>query len=43
MLLPYVEKDTGAFYNADEFKTGYETLKQPNSSRISRCLPATLT
>ena len=28
MLLPYIEKDTGAFYQADAFKTGYETLKQ---------------
>ncbi len=28
MILPYVEKETSAFYTADEFKTGYKTLKQ---------------
>lgn len=27
MLLPYVEKDTSAFYNVAAFKKGYETLK----------------
>ena len=27
MILPYVEKDTSAFYNAEQFKTAYETLK----------------
>ena len=28
MILPYVEKETSAFYTADEFKAGYKTLKQ---------------
>ena len=28
MILPYVEKDPTAFYSVDEFKKGYETLKQ---------------
>ncbi len=28
MILPYVEKETSAFYTADEFKTGHKTLKQ---------------
>ncbi len=28
MILPYVEKDVSAFYSVDEFKTGYETLKE---------------
>ncbi|MBR4628095.1 MAG: CotH kinase family protein [Ruminococcus sp.] len=28
MILPYVEKDTTAFYKSEEFKTGYSTLKE---------------
>ena len=28
MLYPYVEKDPSAFYTADEFTKGYQTLKQ---------------
>ena len=28
MLLPYVEKQTSAFYTADEFKAGYAALRQ---------------
>ena len=28
MLLPYIEKDSGAFYSADEFKAAVDTLKQ---------------
>ena len=28
MILPYVQSDASAFYSVDEFKTGYETLKQ---------------
>lgn len=28
MLLPYVEKDSSAFYNAEEFKKAYETLRE---------------
>ncbi len=27
LILPYVEKDPTAYYTADEFQTGYETLK----------------
>lgn len=28
MILPYVEKDTTAFATADEFKTGFETIRE---------------
>ncbi|SDB31209.1 CotH protein [Ruminococcaceae bacterium FB2012] len=28
MILPYIEKDTGAFYNAEQFKTAFAQLKQ---------------
>ena len=28
MLLPYIEKDTGAFYDAEAFQAGYAALKQ---------------
>lgn len=27
MILPFIEKDPSAFYNAEQFKTAYETLK----------------
>ena len=27
MILPYIEKDTGAFYNVEEFKVAFENLK----------------
>ena len=27
MILPYVEKDTSGFYDAEEFQTAFETLK----------------
>lgn len=28
LITPYVEKDPSGFYNAEQFKTGYETLKE---------------
>ena len=28
MILPYIEKQTSSFYDAEQFKTGFETLKE---------------
>ena len=28
MILPYIEKQTSSFYDAEQFKTGFETLKK---------------
>lgn len=33
MLLPYIQKDTTAFYSAEEFETAYSTLKEFASKR----------